>query len=158
MLLANMAKSDSFSRLHTLMRFPVLKLSASRLALDQLVDLFNRGADAHYNSSANFDYLAYLFADLAMVRLSSTSKFNQPLTFHSIASENNTSPTNPVLQRPLSPSPHGPYSLHNPPLAHPPSGHLLSSQKHRTRPCFPRSPTPTTAIYTPTVTSTALRT
>ena len=69
MLLANMAKSDAFSRLHTLKRSSVPKLSASQLALDQLVDLFNRGADGLYNPSADFHYLAYLFADLAKVNL-----------------------------------------------------------------------------------------
>ena len=69
MLLANIAKSEAFSRLQTLKRSPIPKLSASLLALDQLIDLFNRGADGHYNSSANFDYLAYLFADLAKVNL-----------------------------------------------------------------------------------------
>ena len=70
MLLANMAKSDAFSRLHTLKRSSVPKLSASKLALDQLVDIFNRGADGLYNRSADFDYLAYVFADLAKVNLS----------------------------------------------------------------------------------------
>ena len=62
-----MAKSDAFSRLQTLKRSSVPKLSTSQLVLDQLVDIFNRGADGLYNPSADFDYLAYVFADLAKV-------------------------------------------------------------------------------------------
>lgn len=100
MLLANMAKSDSFSRLCTLKRSVVPKLSASLLALDQLIDLFNRGADAHYNTAANFDYLAYLFADLAKVSLSFP---------HGQPSANCLSPQHPqITTHLLTPTPHDP--------------------------------------------------
>lgn len=71
MLLANMAKSDSMERLITLKRPPPADLSKSIFALDQLMDCFVRGAHGAYNKSADFDYLAYLFADLAKVSLES---------------------------------------------------------------------------------------
>lgn len=67
MLLANLSKSDSLSRLLTLKRSPMSNLSNSPLALDQLIELFNRGTNKGYNPAANFDYLAYVFADLAKV-------------------------------------------------------------------------------------------
>lgn len=70
MLLANLSKSDSLSRLLGLKRAPVLALSPSSLALDQLTHLFNRGANKGYNSASDYDYLAYLFADLAKVCIS----------------------------------------------------------------------------------------
>ncbi|MCJ1351413.1 MAG: hypothetical protein MMC33_001397 [Icmadophila ericetorum] len=65
MLLANMAKSDSIERLLTLKRDPPLGLSTSKIAIDQLMDCFVKGAKGSYNPKANYDYLAYLFADLA---------------------------------------------------------------------------------------------
>lgn len=67
MLLANLSKSDSLSRLLTLKRSPISNLSRSTLALDQLIELFNRGTNKGYNPAAKFDYLAYVFADLAKV-------------------------------------------------------------------------------------------
>lgn len=67
MLLANMAKADSMSRLLTIKRSRVPGLSTSPLALDQLFDLFNKGTNLGYNPAATFDYLAYVFADLAKV-------------------------------------------------------------------------------------------
>lgn len=65
MLLANLSKSPSLERLLDLKRAKVPALSSSSSALGQLIDLFNLGSK--YNSSANFDYLAYVFADLAKV-------------------------------------------------------------------------------------------
>ncbi|CAF9915646.1 MAG: hypothetical protein GOMPHAMPRED_000815 [Gomphillus americanus] len=65
MLLSNMAKSDSFERLFTLERDAPLGLSRSRTAINQLMDCFVKGAEGAYNSEADFDYLAYLFADLS---------------------------------------------------------------------------------------------
>ncbi|MCJ1379303.1 hypothetical protein MMC17_002404 [Xylographa soralifera] len=65
MLLANMAKSDSIERLLTLKRDIPLGLSSSKIAIDQLMDCFVKGAEGSWNSKADFDYLAYLFADLA---------------------------------------------------------------------------------------------
>lgn len=65
MLLANLSKSPSLERLLDLKRAKVPALSSSSSALGQLIDLFNLGSK--YNSSATFDYLAYVFADLAKV-------------------------------------------------------------------------------------------
>ena len=67
MLLANLAKSDLLSRLLTLERKPVSSLSESPIALTQLLTLYAKGANKSYNPEASFDYLAYLFADLAKV-------------------------------------------------------------------------------------------
>ena len=67
MLLANMAKSDSIARLLTLERAIPEGLSASKVAIDQLMDCFVKGASGSYNKEADFDYLAYLFADIAKV-------------------------------------------------------------------------------------------
>ncbi len=65
MLLANLAKWDDLKRILSLER-PVPKaLGSGPLAIDQLLDLFVKGADAAYNKDADFDYLAYLFADIA---------------------------------------------------------------------------------------------
>lgn len=67
MLLANMAKSDSIERILTLKRDVPLGLSTSKLAIDQLMDCFVKGAKKSWNPNADYDYLAYLFADLAKV-------------------------------------------------------------------------------------------
>ena len=67
MLLANMAKSDHIERLLTLKRDIALGLSASDIAINQLMDCFVKGAEGSWNPKANFNYLAYLFADLAKV-------------------------------------------------------------------------------------------
>lgn len=65
MLLANLAKSDSIFRLLTLKRsLPPASLTTSPLAIDQLMDCFVK---ENYNKHADYDYLAYLFADLAKV-------------------------------------------------------------------------------------------
>ena len=65
MLLANLSKSDSLTRLFTLTRPIAPNLGGSAIAIDQLMDLFVRGAQNSWNESADYDYLAYLFADLA---------------------------------------------------------------------------------------------
>jgi hypothetical protein len=65
MLLANMAKHDDIERLLTLERTQPSDYPTSPLAINQLLDLFVRSADGAFNSSANLDYLGYLFADLA---------------------------------------------------------------------------------------------
>ena len=79
MLLANMAKSDSISRLLTLKRKAVPALTKSEIALDQLVELYNKGANGGYNAAANYDYLGYVFADMIKVHL------HCPLTLASAA-------------------------------------------------------------------------
>ncbi|KAI9785403.1 MAG: hypothetical protein M1816_000418 [Peltula sp. TS41687] len=77
MLLANMAKSTSFKRILFLTRTnppagssasvsaDLSLLSDSKNAMDQLMDCFVKGAEGAYNPQANYDHLAYLFADLA---------------------------------------------------------------------------------------------
>ncbi|SMR47474.1 unnamed protein product [Zymoseptoria tritici ST99CH_3D1] len=65
MLLANLSKSDKIPSLLTLSR-PIPKpLSTSPLAIDQLLDCFVKGASNSYNPNATYDYLSYLFADMA---------------------------------------------------------------------------------------------
>ena len=70
MLLANMAKSDEIERIFTLKRDVPVGLSTSKMAMDQLMDCFVKGAGGSYNPNSDFDYLAYLFADLGKVRKS----------------------------------------------------------------------------------------
>lgn len=65
MILANMSKSASITKLTTLQREVPKPLSTSPLAIDQLLDCFVKGANGSYNKSADYDYLCYLFADLA---------------------------------------------------------------------------------------------
>ena len=84
MLLANMAKSDSIERLLTLKRDVILGLSTSKIAIDQLMDCFVKGAKGSYDPKADYDYLAYLFADLAKVQFSSPCFFNGRQIFTSV--------------------------------------------------------------------------
>ncbi|KAM3421682.1 hypothetical protein BST61_g2067 [Cercospora zeina] len=67
MLLANLAKFDSITKLLTLKRtIPKEKdLSTSPLAIDQLLDCFVKGASGSYNPKADYDYLCYVFADIS---------------------------------------------------------------------------------------------
>ena len=65
MLLANMAKSASIERMINLKRSPVPALSPSAFSIAQLLELYNQGAMGKYKKKATYDYLAYLFADLA---------------------------------------------------------------------------------------------
>ncbi|KAK5107200.1 hypothetical protein LTR62_001646 [Meristemomyces frigidus] len=65
MLLANLAKSPSTTKILTLKREVPKPLSTSPIAIDQLFDCFVKGAEGSYNKNANYDYLSYLFADLA---------------------------------------------------------------------------------------------
>lgn len=65
MLLANLAKSSKITKLLTLNRDIPKDLSTSGVAIDQLLDCFVKGADGTYNKDANYDYLSYVFADLA---------------------------------------------------------------------------------------------
>lgn len=66
MLLANMAKSDSILRILDLKRaVPGKGVSDSPKAIDQLMDCFVKGAEKSLNKEANFDYLAYFFADIS---------------------------------------------------------------------------------------------
>ena len=65
MLLANLVKSDSLKSVLKRAQPAPEGLSSDELILNQLMDLFVRGQDGAYNKHANFDYLAYVFADLA---------------------------------------------------------------------------------------------
>lgn len=65
MLLANLSKSSKISKLLTLKREVPKDLSTSPIAIDQLLDCFVKGANGSYNTDADYDYLSYLFADLA---------------------------------------------------------------------------------------------
>ncbi|KAF2761104.1 DUF383-domain-containing protein [Pseudovirgaria hyperparasitica] len=65
MLLANLAKSDAILTLLTLKRAVPSPLSTSANAMDQLMDCFVKGAAGSYNKDADYDYLSYLFADIA---------------------------------------------------------------------------------------------
>ncbi|KKZ61086.1 hypothetical protein EMCG_04282 [[Emmonsia] crescens] len=67
MLLANLAKSESFKRIVNLTRSVPKGVSDSPKALDQLMDCFIKGQDGGINKAAdsNYDYLAYVFADLS---------------------------------------------------------------------------------------------
>src|SRR5437016_5561694 len=67
MLLSNLAKHDSLKRILTLKRDVPKQLTTSKQALDQLMDCFVRGAEGRWDKEADFDYLSYLFADVAKV-------------------------------------------------------------------------------------------
>lgn len=85
MLLANMAKSDSIERIITSKQDVPLGLSTSKLAIDQLMDCFVKGAKGSWNPKADYDYLAYLFADLAKVIISA---FQFPLAISRVLPPN----------------------------------------------------------------------
>ncbi|KAH6671824.1 DNA-binding protein-like protein HGH1 [Halenospora varia] len=65
MLLANLAKWDDLKYIIELERQAPEELKSNNKAIDQLLDLFVKGADGTYNKDADYDYLAYFFADLA---------------------------------------------------------------------------------------------
>jgi len=65
MLLANLSKSPSATKLLTHKRDIPKALSTSPVAIDQLLDCFVKGAAGSYNKHADYDYLSYLFADMA---------------------------------------------------------------------------------------------
>ncbi|KAI1497339.1 hypothetical protein F5X99DRAFT_397449 [Biscogniauxia marginata] len=63
MLLANLAKWDSL-KIVDKKQHPPEELKSNDLVMNQLVDLFVKGAEGAYNKHADFDHLSYLFADL----------------------------------------------------------------------------------------------
>lgn len=65
MLLANLAKSDNIKRIIALSRGIPESVSDSPKAMDQLMDCFVKGAEGTLNKDADFDYLAYFFADVS---------------------------------------------------------------------------------------------
>ncbi|OLN88228.1 HGH1-like protein [Colletotrichum chlorophyti] len=62
MLLANLAKWDGLKTIVTKKQTPPEELKSNDLVLNQLLDLFVK--EKGYNKDADYDYLAYLFADL----------------------------------------------------------------------------------------------
>ncbi|CAN8102935.1 unnamed protein product [Discula destructiva] len=65
MLLANLAKWDGLERIVGRKQKAPEALGSDDLVMNQLVDLFVKGAEGAYNKDADYDYLAYFFADLA---------------------------------------------------------------------------------------------
>ncbi|ROT40686.1 DUF383-domain-containing protein [Sodiomyces alkalinus F11] len=64
MLLANLSKWDGLKKILTKKQPPPEELQSHDLVLNQLMDLFVKGADGSYNKHADYAYLAYFFADL----------------------------------------------------------------------------------------------
>ncbi|KAI1638536.1 hypothetical protein F4809DRAFT_639435 [Biscogniauxia mediterranea] len=64
MLLANLAKWDSLKSIVDKKQPAPAELKSNDLIMNQLVDLFVKGAEGTYNKEADFDHLSYLFADL----------------------------------------------------------------------------------------------
>ncbi|SPN97556.1 related to FAM203 family protein C1020.12c [Cephalotrichum gorgonifer] len=64
MLLANMSKRDNLKDIIKKRQTPPEELKSDDLVINQLLDLFVKGFDGTYNKHANYDYLAYFFADL----------------------------------------------------------------------------------------------
>ena len=64
MLLANMSKRDTIKSILTKKQTPPEGLKSDDFVINQLFDLFVKGFDGSYNKHANYDYLAYMFADL----------------------------------------------------------------------------------------------
>ncbi|KAI5463823.1 hypothetical protein BGZ63DRAFT_200679 [Mariannaea sp. PMI_226] len=65
MLLANLSKWDGFKEVAKRKQQPPEQLGSDDSVLNQLMDLFVKGQDGSYNKKADFDYLAYVFADLS---------------------------------------------------------------------------------------------
>ncbi|KAK0735743.1 hypothetical protein B0T21DRAFT_412340 [Apiosordaria backusii] len=65
MLLANMTKWDGLKSLMSRKQPAPESLHSDGLVLNQLMDLFVKGADGSYNKHADYDYLAYALADLS---------------------------------------------------------------------------------------------
>ena len=82
MLLSNLAKSDRLQNILVLKRAIPRPLSESAGAMNQLMDCFVKGAEGNLNKAANFDYLAYFFADITKVsppKLSTQLDFLTPV-------------------------------------------------------------------------------
>ncbi|KAK4671095.1 Protein hgh1 [Podospora pseudoanserina] len=65
MLLANMTKWDGLKDIISRKQPAPESLHSDELVLNQLMDLFVKGADGSYNKHADYDYLAYALADLS---------------------------------------------------------------------------------------------
>ncbi|KAI0017259.1 DUF383-domain-containing protein [Xylariomycetidae sp. FL0641] len=64
MLLANLAKWDSLKSILERKQAPPEELKSNDMVMNQMVDLFVKGAEGTYNQNADFDHLSYMFADL----------------------------------------------------------------------------------------------
>lgn len=65
MLLANLTKWDGLKSLLDRKQPAPEKLGSDDRVINQLMDLFVKGADGTYNKHADYDYLSYVFADLS---------------------------------------------------------------------------------------------
>ncbi|KAH6895767.1 hypothetical protein B0T10DRAFT_478799 [Thelonectria olida] len=65
MLLANLTKSEALKQIIKRKQQPPEQLGSDDSVLNQLMDLFVKGQDGTYNKKADYDYLAYVFADLS---------------------------------------------------------------------------------------------
>lgn len=65
MLLANLAKSDGFKSILQRKQPCPDALGSDDGVFNQLLDLFVKGQDNSYNKKADYNYLSYVFADLA---------------------------------------------------------------------------------------------
>lgn len=65
MVLANMTKADSLKRVMEKKQTAPEELGSEECILSQLMDLFVKGQSGSYNPNANYDYLAYVLADLS---------------------------------------------------------------------------------------------
>jgi len=65
MLVANLSKWDGLKDFLKRKQDPPKELGSDQVVLNQLLDLFVKGQDGTYNKHADFDYLAYVFADLS---------------------------------------------------------------------------------------------
>lgn len=65
MLLANLAKWDGLKAIIDRKQEAPEGLGSDDHVINQIMDLFVKGADGSYNKHADYDYLAYFFADLA---------------------------------------------------------------------------------------------
>ncbi|KAG0206295.1 hypothetical protein BGX28_002241 [Mortierella sp. GBA30] len=76
MLLSNMCKNDNIaSKVLALQGKPVDGLTNATSAVAQLAEIFLKGTDKGYNPNCNYDFLASVFATLAMLPLGRTQLF-----------------------------------------------------------------------------------
>ncbi|KAG0293898.1 hypothetical protein BGZ98_001979 [Dissophora globulifera] len=78
MLLSNMSKNDSIAtKILNLTGKPVKDLTEASTAVGQLADIFLKGTDKGYNPQCNYDFLASVFATLAMLPQGRTLLFTK---------------------------------------------------------------------------------
>ncbi|KAK3839890.1 MAG: hypothetical protein J3R72DRAFT_446924 [Linnemannia gamsii] len=78
MLLSNMCKNDSIAaKILALESKPVAGLTNGTTAVAQLADIFLKGTDKGYNPNCTYDFLASVFATLAMLPLGRSLLFTK---------------------------------------------------------------------------------